>query len=248
DVNYFDVDVRTPGIRGTYLTPALQIYSDDDGVDPCTEPTCVFWKQPNTTDPRPAPQIRVNGPDKAPQVARGTFKPLSELGSGTPCPADVIASTPPGMTPAEHCSHFGFDPPAGSEPPPPPSGDELDVRGTAKLVRSGHHTTVEVHVTGLEAGKTYMAHLHEGTCANVLSAHYKNDLAGPDGPPNELWPSSKKGDPTAGLTANSKGVVDGFGRANWVARPTARAIWIHDPPTDPSDPHAHARIGCADLI
>ena len=90
---------------------------------------------------------------------------------------------------------------------------------------------------------------HEGTCANPTSAHYQNDPAGVDSPPNELWPSSDEDDPTAGLRANSDGVAKGFGRSNWVARPTARAIWIHEPddPDAPPGEHVHARIGCADL-
>jgi hypothetical protein len=266
-VDFFRVSVRTPGIGGTYLTPAVQTYSDGEEI---------VWKDLNSTDPRPAPQIRVNGPDLAPEVAVGVFKPLSELGGGTPCPQEVIdEAVRLGIDPAVHCGHFGFEPPAaapeapetpggetpGGQPPaaeppaaeppaeePPVEEPELDVRGTAEIVRNAAGTTVTVHVTGLEPGLTYMAHLHEGTCANITSAHYKNDLTGPDAPPNELWPSSDPSDPTAGLTADENGEVTGTGAAEWVARPTARAIWIHEPPTDPSDPHAHARIACADLV
>ncbi|HEY4409161.1 MAG TPA: hypothetical protein VGO87_04720 [Acidimicrobiia bacterium] len=250
---FFDVAVRTPGIGGTYLTPATQFYSDDDFADPCTEPTCVQWKEATSADPRPAPQIRVNGPDRAPRVARGVFKPLSELGAGNPCPQSVInEAVSLGIDPAVHCGHFGYTYPPGA-PPPPPDPNEIKVRGTARLVRSGHHTTVQVHVTGLDPGKVYPAHLHEGTCADPTSAHYRNDPAGVDGPPNELWPSSDKNDPTAGLVANSNGVADGSGQVNWVARPTARAIWIHMPedpnaPPPPPGTHVHARIGCADLV
>jgi hypothetical protein len=237
-VDFFDVVVLSPGVGGTYRTPALQVYSD--GVK-------VNWNQPNTTDPHPAPQIRVNGPDRVPRVARGVFKPLSELGGGNPCPQEVIDDAIRlGIDPAVHCGHFGFEPPPGSAPPPPPP-NELDIGGTAKLVRGGGQTTVEVRVTGLEPGKVYDAHLHEGTCANVTSPHYKNNLSGPDRPPNELWPSSDKNNPMAGLKANKQGVAVGFGRANWVARPTAHAIWIHAP-ADPNDPHAHPRIGCAELV
>jgi hypothetical protein len=241
-VDFFTAAVRTPGIGGTYRTPALQVYSD--GVE-------VNWKDANTTDPHPAPQIRVNGPDRAPKVALGVFKPLSELGAGNPCPQEVInEAIAMGIDPAVHCGHFGFEPPAGSPPAPPPPGNELNIRGTAKLVRSGHHTTVEVRVTGLMPGQVYSAHLHEGTCGNPTSPHYKNDPAGPDGPPDELWPSSDKNDPTFGLLANSTGVAKGFGRVDWVARPTARAIWIHQPedPAAPPGSHVHARIACADLV
>jgi hypothetical protein len=241
-VEFFRVSVRTPGVGGTYLTPALQVYSDGEEVS---------WSDPNTSDPHPAPQVRVNGPERAPAAAAGVFKPLSELGGGNPCPQSVIDDAIRlGIDPAVHCGHFGFAPPADSPAPPEPPAEEpeVDVRGTAQLFRTEDRTFVAVNVTGLEPGVTYDAHLHEGTCADPLSAHYKNDLAGPDGPPNELWPSSDLTDPTAGLTADSNGVATGFGVAPWVARPTARAIWIHEPPADPTDPHAHARIGCADLV
>jgi hypothetical protein len=238
-VEFFGVSVRTPGVAGTYLTPALQIYNDGEEV---------LWNEPNSSDPHPAPQIRVNGPNLAPTVASGFFRPLAELGAGNPCPQSVIDDAIRlGIDPALHCSHFGFEPPAGS-PPPPPAEPGPEVRGTAQLVRSGNHTFVEVLVTGLEPGVTYDAHLHEGTCGDPLSAHYRNDPAGLDGPPNELWPSSDPSDPRAGLTADENGVAQGFGVSDWVARPTARAIWVHEPPEDPTDPHAHARIGCADLV
>jgi len=240
-VEFFSVSVRTPGIGGTYSTPALQIYNDGEEIN---------WNQPNSTDAHPAPQIRVNGPDRAPVVATGFFRPLSELGKGNPCPQSVIdEAVRLGLDPAVHCSHFGFEPPAGSPPPPPPTGPEIEVRGTAQLVRSGGHTFAEVLVTGLTPGLTYLSHLHEGTCADPTSAHYKNDPLGPDGPPNELWPTSDPNNPTAGLTADENGVARGFAVADWVARPTARAIWIHEPedPTAPPGSHQHARIGCADL-
>ena len=257
-VDFFSVSVRTPGVGGTYLTPALQVYSDGEEVS---------WHEPNSSDPRPAPQVRVNGPDRAPAAASGVFRPLSELGAGTPCPQEVIDDAIRlGIDPAVHCGHFGFapptetpEPPSPGEPTPPPPGEptppppgeeepELDVRGTAQIVRTETSTFVEIFVTGLEPGVTYTAHLHEGTCTNPTSAHYKDDPAGPDAPPNELWPSDDPTDPTAGLTADETGTAEGFGIADWVARPSARAVWIHEPPVDPNDPHAHARIGCADLV
>src|SRR4029077_17879103 len=66
-VEFFGVSVRTPGIGGTYLTSALQTYND--GAE-------VSWSQPNSSDPHPAPQVRVNGPNLAPAVATGFFRPL----------------------------------------------------------------------------------------------------------------------------------------------------------------------------
>lgn len=239
-VEFFGVSVRTPGIGGTYLVPAVQTYNDGEVVE---------WTDPNSTDPHPAPQIRVNGPNLAPAVASGFFRPLAELAGGNPCPQALIdEAIRLGLDPAVHCGHFGYPPPSDSPTPPPPAEPGPEVRGTAQVIRSNSHTFAEVLVTGLEPGVTYTAHLHEGTCAEPTSAHYRNDPAGLDGPPNELWPSDDPANPTAGLTADENGVAQGFGVADWVARPTARAIWIHEPPADPNDPHAHARIGCADLV
>ena len=241
-VDFFKVSVRTPGIGGTYLVPAVQTYNDGEVVE---------WVDPTTADPHPAPQLRVNGVEQAPPAAAGVFRPIGELGAGTPCPQSIIDDAIRlGLDPAVHCGHFGFEPPAGSPPPPEPPGEEpeLDVRGTAEIVRTATRTYVQVQVTGLEPGVTYTAHLHEGTCSDPLSAHYRDDPAGLDAPPNELWPSDDPTDPIAGITADDAGVGNGFGVSEWVARPTARAVWIHEPPADPNDPHAHARIGCADLV
>lgn len=243
-VDFFKVSVRTPGVGGTYLVPAIQTYSSGEVVE---------WKDRNTTDPRPAPQIRVNGVEQAPPAAAGVFRPLSELGGGNPCPQSVIdEAVRLGIDPAVHCGHYGFEPPEGAPAPPAPPSEEpeIDIRGTAEIVRTSTRTYVQVQVTGLEPGLTYLAHLHEGTCGDPTSAHYKNDPAGPAEPPNELWPSSDPADATAGLTADSAGVANGFAIAEWVARPTARAIWVHSP--DDGGGHGghggHARIGCADLV
>ena len=237
---FFEASIRTPGIAATYQTPTLQVYSDGDEVN---------WNEADPEAPHPAPQLRVQGPGRAPAVAAGVFKPLIELGAGTPCPQSVIdEAIRLGIDPAVHCGHFGFEPPADSPAPPAPPEPGPDVRGIAHLSRNATQTNIEVLVRGLEPGVTYTAHLHEGTCSDPLSAHYRNDPAGLDAPPNELWPSSDPADPTAGLTADESGVAWGVAVADWVARPTARAVWIHEPPLDPNDPHAHARIGCANLV
>ena len=235
----FDASVRTPGIGGTYLTPARQVYNDGQER---------LWKDPNTSDPSPAPQIRVNGPDRAPAVASGFFRPIAELGAGNPCPQSVIdEAIRLGIDPAVHCGHFGFEPPTGS-PVPPPTEPGPPVRGTAQVVRSETQTVAEVFVIGLEPGVTYTAHLHEGTCGDPTSPHYRDDPAGLDAPPNELWPTDDPSNPTAGVTADENGIARGTAVADWVARPTARAVWIHEPAPTPNDPHAHARVGCANLV
>jgi Cu/Zn superoxide dismutase len=123
----------------------------------------------------------------------------------------------------------------------------LSIEGTAKLMRTDDATRAKVHVRGLDPGTTYAAHLHNAACSapNPGGGHYKNDPAGADAPPNELWLSSTT-DPTAGITANPAGVAHGSGSAAWVARPEAEAIVIHAIPpggTTAGGP----KIACADL-
>ncbi len=243
---FFKVKVRTPGIRGTYPTPALQVYSDGEEVNWADVGDAA--EEPGS---HPAPTVDVQGPDRAPKVARGVFKPVSEVSAGNPCPASVIAEAAtliPPLDPAVHCGHFGFTFPPGADPPAP-DPDELDIRGKAKVTRYRYHTRVELDVTGLVPGEVYPAHLHEGTCAS-FGPHYKNDPAGIGEPPNELWPSSTD-DPLGGLIADSSGEADDTDTfSDWVARPTARSIWIHaSGEPNPDDPHSgHVRIACADLV
>jgi hypothetical protein len=122
----------------------------------------------------------------------------------------------------------------------------LTIDGTAQIKRSADGTRVMVHVRGLVPGVTYAAHLHAAACsANEADGHYKNDPAGAAAPPNELWLSSTD-DPRAGITANPGGVARGVGSADWVARPEAQAVIIHQIPpggTTAGGP----KIACADL-
>ena len=124
----------------------------------------------------------------------------------------------------------------------------LDIDGGAKIRRTPTRTFVYARVRGLEPGTTYAAHLHNAPCAaaNPGGGHYKHDPAGPDQPPNELWLSSARGDPLAGITAVPGGVAYGRGSADWVARPEASSVVIHAIPpggTTAGGP----KIACADL-
>jgi hypothetical protein len=129
-----------------------------------------------------------------------------------------------------------------------PAGQSLGltIDGTAQIKRSDDGTRVMVHVRGLVPGVTYASHLHNAPCSeNQGGTHYKNDPAGPAVPPNELWLSSTD-DPTAGITANPGGVAKGVGTADWVARPEAQSVIIHQIPpggTTAGGP----KIACADL-
>ena len=128
------------------------------------------------------------------------------------------------------------------------TGMGLDVDGVAKIRRTPTRTLVYVRVRGLEPGRTYAAHLHNASCAaaNPGGGHYKHDPAGPDQPPNELWLSSERGDPLAGITAKPGGVAYGRGRADWVARPEASSVVIHAIPSGGTTAGG-PKIACADL-
>lgn len=116
-----------------------------------------------------------------------------------------------------------------------------NLMGSAKLLRFDDNTTsLQVHVHGLEPRATYSVHLHAGACADH-GPHYRDDPNGQARPPNELWASSDRDDPTAGITADDKGTASGGGTAPWRARPEARSVFIH------SGSKGHPPIGCADL-
>ncbi|MGH9225429.1 MAG: hypothetical protein ACRD2W_16970 [Acidimicrobiales bacterium] len=130
---------------------------------------------------------------------------------------------------------------------PAGEGLGLDVNGVAVLTRTGSATTGRVIVYGLEPGVTYAAHLHNAACsaANPGGGHYMDTPGGLAAPPNELWFSSSS-DPTDGITANAGGVAIGRGKAEWVARPEARAVIIHY--IAPGGSTAGGpKIACADL-
>ncbi len=66
-----------------------------------------------------------------------------------------------------------------------PSGYD-SVRGDAAIARSDAGTTVTVEFSGLVPGVDYIAHLHDGACADGGGQHYKFDPNGSDVPPNEV--------------------------------------------------------------
>jgi hypothetical protein len=130
-----------------------------------------------------------------------------------------------------------------------PAGDDLglDVNGIAVLRRTSDGTSGRVVLRGLDPGLVYAAHLHNQPCGfNAGGSHYKDDVTSSVvRPPNELWFSSSD-DPFAGVTANRGGVARGFGAAEWVARPEAQSVVIHQvvPVTGTS---GGPKIACADL-
>lgn len=118
---------------------------------------------------------------------------------------------------------------------------DRDISGEATLVRSEDDTSLSVDVSGLQPDAAHGSHLHLGTCAD-MGPHYQDDPEGAEQPPNELWPSSDPNDPTAGLQADADGEASGEGTAEWRARDSARAVFIHAPGEGKTP-----MIACADL-
>lgn len=129
---------------------------------------------------------------------------------------------------------------------PAGEGLGLEVDGIAVLRRASGGTSGRVVLRGLDPGLVYAAHLHNQPCGlGAGGTHYKDVTAGAGAPPNELWFSSSD-DPFAGVTANRGGVARGFGAVDWVARPEAQSVVIHQvvPATGTS---GGPKIACADL-
>jgi hypothetical protein len=129
-----------------------------------------------------------------------------------------------------------------------PAGEALglEVDGVAVVRRTSSGTSGTAVLRGLEPGLVYAAHLHNQPCALGLGGtHYKDDPSGVGAPPNELWLSSSR-DPFAVVTANRGGVARGTGFVDWVARPEAQSIVIHQvvPATGTS---GGPKVACADL-
>lgn len=129
-----------------------------------------------------------------------------------------------------------------------PAGETLglEIDGVAVVWRTPTGTGGTVVVRGLVPAHTYAAHLHNQPCMLGLGGtHYKDVPSGVGEPPNELWFSSSR-DPLAGVTANRVGMARGSGAVDWVARPEAQSIVIHQvvPATGTS---GGPKIACADL-
>lgn len=107
-----------------------------------------------------------------------------------------------------------------------------EISGQAHMVRvpSGK-TIVDIQVFGLAPNTTYGVHVHNKACNDSNGGgHYMHDMNGPVDPVNEIWP---------GFTTNEAGHGNGYAMNNFIARPEAQSIVVHD--TD------KARIACADL-
>lgn len=80
--------------------------------------------------------------------------------------------------------------------------------GTADVARHDAGTTVTLTLDGLDPGRQFIAHVHEGSCAENGGDHYKFEADGPDTPPNEIHLMFTSSDDGSGfLTAENPQVV-----------------------------------------
>jgi hypothetical protein len=122
----------------------------------------------------------------------------------------------------------------------------LEIDGVAILRRGSDTTSARVVLRGLEPGLVYAAHVHNQPCSlGAGGTHYKDVTTGPGAPPNELWLSSSD-DPSAGITVNRAGVGRGSGFVEWVARPEAQSVVIHQVVTA-TGTSGGPKLACADL-
>jgi Cu/Zn superoxide dismutase len=112
----------------------------------------------------------------------------------------------------------------------PPGHD--DVTGRAFIARHPAGTTVTIEISGLQPGEEFIAHVHEGSCAEAGGAHFKFEAGGSDLPPNEIHLLfTSEGDGTGFMTAENEGV----------AGDDAKSLVVH--PVDLLD----NKIACAGL-
>lgn len=129
-----------------------------------------------------------------------------------------------------------------------PAGDSmgLQVDGVAILRRTSDGTSGRVVLRGLDPGLVYAAHVHNQPCQpGAGGTHYRDVPTGVGTPPNEMWFSSSD-DPFAGIVANRGGVARGSGAVDWVARPEAQSVVIHQV-VSPTGTSGGPKIACADL-
>jgi hypothetical protein len=108
--------------------------------------------------------------------------------------------------------------------------------GNAQMVRTASgQTIVTVTVTGLQAGATYLSHVHAQSCADGdAGGHYSFGFPVPGGAHasgSEIWPGP--------FTANPAGNAQGKATVEAVAGPAAVSVVIHA--------LEGTKIACADL-
>jgi len=105
--------------------------------------------------------------------------------------------------------------------------------GRVMLVTNDDDSSSEAYaqVVGLSSASSYGAHVHNLPCNLGGGGHYKNNVDIPGAiESNEIWVS---------FTTNDNGVGLGNGKGNFIARPEAQSIVIHD--------IDGGRVACGDL-
>jgi len=115
--------------------------------------------------------------------------------------------------------------------PTSPEGFE-GLAGSADIARHDGGTTVTVEFDGLAPEVNYIAHLHEGSCADNGGPHFKFDSNGSDTPPNEIH---------LAFTSTADGI--GFMTAEnaQLAGENGRSVVVHEREGDAP------KIACAEL-
>lgn len=112
----------------------------------------------------------------------------------------------------------------------PPGYEEA--AGAAWLARHELGTTLTIELTGLVPEASYIAHLHEGGCAEAGGDHFKFDPNGSDVPPNEIH---------LAFGADSAGVGFMTAENHATAGDRARSVVVH--PSDLLD----NKLACAEF-
>jgi hypothetical protein len=107
-----------------------------------------------------------------------------------------------------------------------------EIAGRALLwINSAGDSVARIYVTGLDANEEYPAHVHNAWCETGGGGHYLQDLDGADEDANGIWPF-------IATDANGSGI--GEEAEDFIVRPDARSVVIHEPGTG-------TRLACADL-
>ena len=106
------------------------------------------------------------------------------------------------------------------------------VSGSAWVARHEMGTTVTLELSGLQPGVSYIAHVHEGGCAEAGGDHYKFDPNGSEMPPNEIHLAFVGGDDGSGFMSAENHAVAGE---------SARSVVVH--PADLLD----NKLACAEF-
>lgn len=120
---------------------------------------------------------------------------------------------------------------SGAVKPTKNGSEGISGRATLSISEDGM-TRVSIYASGLAPETAHKVHVHHASCETGGGGHYLQDVAGLDIKSNGLWPS---------ITTDVNGAGKATVTQNFVVRPDARSLVIHNP--DDSS----IRIACVDL-